>query len=136
MLMAFKSQTQQQYCVQSSFNSCIVNCTLYIKTQCEGDLCVRHAKSTSNHPSVKMRRLIITPKFNQPKQQFSKYGGATCSFTYLHKTIVEIYPQETGNNGLVGLVLSLHHLSYHRHDYGALFSVTKEITRTRLNLSM
>ena len=39
------------------------------------------------------------------------------------------------NNGLVGLVLSLHHLSYHRLN-GRAFPVTKEITRTRLNLSM
>ena len=30
-LIAFKSQTQQQYCFQSSFNLGIVNYTLYIK---------------------------------------------------------------------------------------------------------
>ena len=35
-LMAFKSQTQQQYCFQSSFNSGIVNCTLYIKLNVKG----------------------------------------------------------------------------------------------------
>jgi hypothetical protein len=32
----------------------------------------------------------------------------------LHKTFVEKHPQETKNNGLVGLVLSLHHLYAHR----------------------
>ena len=72
---------------------------------------VHYAKSTSKHPSVKLRRLIINPIFNQRKHHFSRFARANCSFTYLHKTIVEIHPQETMNNGLLSLVLSCHHLS-------------------------
>ena len=45
--------------------------------------------------------------------------------------VVEIHPQEARKIGLVGLVLSLHHLSNHRLSCRA-FYVTKEITRTRL----
>ena len=96
---------------------------------------LHHAKSTSNHPSVKMRRLIINPTFNQPMQQILRDAEANYSFTYMHKTIVEIHPQETRSNGLVGLVLSLHHLYYHRLSCRA-FPVVKEITITTLNLSM
>ena len=48
---------------------------------------------------------------------------------------MKIHPQEARENGLVGLVLSLHHLSDHRLNHRA-FPVTKEIERTRLNLSM
>ena len=137
-LMTFRSQTQQQYGFQSSFNTCIVNFTFYIlhctlKSMWMGSL--HHAKSTSNHPSVKMRRLIINPTFNQPMQQILRDAEANYSFTYMHKTIVEIHPQETRSNGLVGLVLSLHHLYYHRLSCRA-FPVVKEITITTLNLSM
>jgi hypothetical protein len=84
-------------------------------------------KSTSNHPRVKLRRLIINPLFNQPKHHFLRPAGADCSFTYLHKTIVEIHPQETMNNGLVGLVLTFQHLSHHRLSCRA-FLIRKEIT--------
>ena len=35
-LMAFTSQTQQQHCFQSSLDSCIVNCALYIKLDVKG----------------------------------------------------------------------------------------------------
>ena len=47
-LMAFKSHTQQQYCFQSSFNSSIVNCTLYIKLNLKGiyALCKVYLKSS------------------------------------------------------------------------------------------
>ena len=48
---------------------------------------------------------------------------------------MEIHLKEAMNNALVGLVLSLRHLSPHRLNYRS-FLVTKEITRTRLNLSM
>ena len=93
---------------------------------------MHYAKSTSNHPSVKLRRLRINPIFNQPKHHFLRLVGTNCSFTYLHKTVMEIHPQETMNNGLVGLVLSLHHLFDHRLNCKA-FPVTKDITRTMLN---
>ena len=95
---------------------------------------LRYARSTSNHPSVKLRRLKTNPIFNQPKHHFRKSDGANCSFTYPHKKIVEIRPRET-NNGLVGLVLDLHHLFHHRLSSRA-FPVTKKITITRLNSSM
>ena len=96
---------------------------------------LHYGKSTSNHPSVKLRRLIINPICNQPKHHSSKSAWANCLFTDLHKTTVEIYPQETKNNGLVGLVLSLHHHSNYRLNCRA-FVVTKKITRTRLNSIM
>ena len=128
--MAFKSQTQQ-YCFQSSFNSCIKNCTLYIELNVKGiALCKVYLKSSN----VKLRLFTINPIFNQPNQQFMRVVGANCAFTYMHKTIVGIHPQEMGNNGLVSLVLSVHHLSYHRLSCRA-FPITKKITRTRLNLS-
>jgi hypothetical protein len=91
-LMAFKSHTQQQYCFQFSFNSGIVNCTLYIKLNSKGILI---HKSTSNHPSVKLRRLKLNLTFNQPKHHSLRLVGANCSFTYLHKTIVKKHLQET-----------------------------------------
>ena len=69
MLVAFKSQTQQQYC----FNLGIVNCTLYIKLNVRGSL--HYAKSTSNHPIVKLRPLIINQIFNQPNQHFLELLG-------------------------------------------------------------
>ena len=92
-----------------------------------------YAKSISTQPNVKLRHLIINPIFNQPKHHY--YIGATCSFTYVHKTIVEIHLQGTKNNSLVRRVLSIHHLFDHRLKCRA-FPVTKEITRTRLNLTM
>ena len=73
--------------------------------------------------------------FNQPKHHFSRCIGENCSFTCLHKIIVKIRLQETRNNGLVGLVLILHHLSNYRLSCRA-FPITKRITRTRLNLNM
>ena len=47
VMMAFKSQTQQQYYSQSSFNSNIVNFTLYIKLNLKGiyALCKIYLKS-------------------------------------------------------------------------------------------
>ena len=95
---------------------------------------LHYAKSTSNHGNVKLRRLRFNPTSNQPKHHSLRFVGANCSFTYLLKTIIEIHPQETKKNSLVGLVLSLHHLSNHRLGYRT-FPVTKEITRTRLNLN-
>ena len=109
----------------------IVHCTL--KSIWRGSL--HYAKCTSNHPRVKLRCLMINPIFNHPKHHFSRSFGANCSFTYLHKTIMQIHLQETMNNGFVGLVLSLHHLSDHRLSCRA-FPITKEITGARLNLSM
>ena len=96
---------------------------------------MHYVKSTLNHPSVKLRSLTINLIFNRPKHHSSRSAKAKCSFINLHKIIVEIHPQKTKNNGLVGLVLSLHHLSDHRLTCRA-FPVTKEITRTTLNLSM
>ena len=46
-----------------------------------------------------------------------------------------MHMQQTRNNDLVGPVFSLHHLSDHRL-YCRAFPVTKEISRTRLNISM
>ena len=111
----------------------IIHCTL--NSIWRGSL--HYAKSTSNHPSAKLRRLRVNPIFNQPKHYISRSVGANHSFTYLHKIVVEIHAQETkNNNGLVGLVLtSLHHLSEHRLNCRA-FPVAKEITRTTLNWSM
>jgi len=91
------------------------------------------AKSTSNHPTVKLRCLIINPTFNQQKLQFPRFAEANCLFTYLHKILVEIHLQETRNNRIVGLLLSLHHLFDHRLTC-RVFPVRKEITRTRPNL--
>jgi hypothetical protein len=48
---------------------------------------------------------------------------------------VKKHLQKTRNNGLVGLVLSLHHLFDH-HLRCKAFPVTKKNTRTRLNLNM
>jgi hypothetical protein len=84
---------------------------------------------------VKLRRLKTNPIFNEPKHHYSRSTGANCSFTYLHKTIVEIHMQDTNNDGIVGLVLSLHHLFDHHLNCRA-FPVIKEITLTRLNLNM
>ena len=46
--MAFKAQTQQQYCFQSSFDSSNVNCILYTKLNVKGiyALCKVYLKST------------------------------------------------------------------------------------------
>ena len=99
MQLAFKSHTQQQYDFQSSFNSGIVNCTLYIKLNLKGFL--HYAKSTSNHPNVKLRRLKNNLISNQLKHHSSNIVGENCLFTYLHKIVVEIHTQETRDNGLV-----------------------------------
>ena len=48
---------------------------------------------------------------------------------------MEIHLQESRNNDLLGLIFNLHHLYDHRLSYRA-FVVTKEITKTRSNLSM
>ena len=47
-MMPFKSQSQQQYRFQSSFTSCIVNCTLCIKLNLKGisALCKVYLKSS------------------------------------------------------------------------------------------
>ena len=68
---------------------------------------MHYAKSTSNHSSVNPKHLKINPVFNYPKDHSSTSVGANCSFTYLHKIVVEIHLQKTMNNGLVGLVLTL-----------------------------
>ena len=132
-LMAFKSQTQQQYCFQSSFNSGIVNCTLYIKLNVKGisALCKDYLKSSQCQVETPHKEPDIQPT----KWTFFEFCWISCAFTYMHKTIVEIHLQEMRNNDLVGLVLSLHHLFYHRLSCRA-FPVTKKITRTLLNLSM
>jgi hypothetical protein len=49
---------------------------------------LHYEKSTSNHHSVKLRRLGINLIFNQPKHHSSRCVGANCSFTCLHKTMV------------------------------------------------
>ena len=102
----------------------IVYCTL--NSMWRGSM--HYAKFTSNQPNVKLRCLKIN-------QIFWRSVGANCAFTYLHKKVVQVHPQEMRNNGLIGLVLILQHLSYHHLSYRA-FPITKEISRTRLNLSM
>ena len=95
--------------------------------------CLHYAKSTSNHPSVKPRCLKFNPILNQPKHHSSRFVGANWSITYLHKTFVKVRPQESRSNGFVGLVLSFHHLFDH-HLRCRAFPVTKEITRTKVEL--
>ena len=90
-------------------------------------------KPTSNHPSVKLRRLRINLIFNQQKHHSSTFIGTNCSFTYLHKTIVKIHLQKTKNNVLIGFVLSLHHLSNH-HLRCRAFSVTKRNYKNKTKL--
>jgi hypothetical protein len=128
-LMAFKSQTQQQYCSQSSFNLGIVNCTLYLIWR--GSL--HYARPTSNHPRVKLRCLRNNLIFILQKNHSLRSTGANGSFTYMHKLVVEIYPQETRNNGLVGLILSLHCL-YDHHLRCRTFPVTKGNYKNKVEL--
>ena len=128
--MAIKSQTQNNIASNLARAQAlwIVHSTL--NSNWRGSM--HYAKSIWNHPSVKLRRFIINPICNQPKHHFSRSVGANYSFTYIYKTIMLIHPQETKNNGLVGLVLSLHHLFDHRLNY-RVFPVTKKITWSNLN---
>ena len=45
--------------------------------------------------------------FNKPKRHSSRFAKGNRSFTYMYKTIVEIHLQETMNNALIALVLSM-----------------------------
>ena len=93
-----------KYHFQYSFNADIMNCTMHIKFNLKGifALCKVYLR---NYPSVKLRRLIINLIFNRPKHHSSRFAGANCSFANIHKTIVEIHPQKTKNNGLSALYL-------------------------------
>ena len=110
-----------------------MNCTLYIKLNLKEifALCKVYLKSSQCQAKMPHKQ----PNSNQPKHHSSRFAMAHCLFTYMHKTSEWIHPQETMKNGLVSLVLSFHHLFDHRLNYRA-FLVTKNITRTRLNLSV
>ena len=104
---------------------------LYIKLNTKGILI--KARPTSNHPRVKLRCLKNDLIFILQKNHSLRSTGANCSFTYLHKPVVEIFPQETRNNGLVKLILSLHCLS-DDHLRCRTFPVTKGNYKNKVEL--